>query len=84
MYCLSNECDSVDFDDSMRRLKNGLITVRRPKCIAEYNKYMGGVYLADMQWLHCNSTILGQNHWWSKLFFYFLDVGTSNALVLHN
>ena len=27
---------------------------------------------------------MGQNRWWLKLFFYFLDVGTSNALVLHN
>jgi hypothetical protein len=27
---------------------------------------------------------MGQNHWWLKLFFYLLDVGTSNALVLYN
>jgi hypothetical protein len=44
---------------------------------------MGGVDLADMRRLHCNSTIMGQNRWWLKLFFYLLDVGTSNALVLH-
>ena len=66
LYCLSNECDSVDFDDCTRRSKNGLITVRRPKCIAEYNKYMGGVDLADMRRLHCNSMIMGQNHWVCK------------------
>ena len=40
--------------------------------------------MADMRRLHCNSTIMGQNRWWLKLFFYLLDVGTSNALVLHN
>jgi DDE_Tnp_1-like zinc-ribbon len=45
---------------------------------------MGGVDLADMRRLHCNSTIMGQNRWWLKLFFYLLDVGTSNALVLFN
>jgi hypothetical protein len=45
---------------------------------------MGGVDLADMRHLHCNSTIMGQNRWWLKLFFHFLDVGTSNALVLYN
>ena len=45
---------------------------------------MGGVDLADMRRLHCNSTIMGQNRWWLKLFFYLLDVGTSNALVLYN
>ena len=55
----------------------------RPKMIADYNKYMGGVDLADMRRLHCNSTIMGQNRWWLKLFFYLLDVGTSNALVLY-
>jgi hypothetical protein len=43
---------------------------------------MGGVDLADMRCLHCNSTIMGQNRWWLKLFFYLLDVGISNALVL--
>ena len=39
--------------------------------------------MADMQRLHCNSTIMGQNRWWLKL-FYLLDVGTCNALVLYN
>ena len=44
---------------------------------------MGGVNLADMRRLHCNSTILGKHRWWLKFFFYLLDVGTSNALVLY-
>ena len=51
--------------------------------VADYNKHMGGMNLADMRRLHCNSTIMGQNRWWLKLFFYLLDVGTSNALVLY-
>jgi hypothetical protein len=45
---------------------------------------MGGVDLADQRRLHCNSTIKGLHRWWLKLFFYLLDVGTSNALVLYN
>jgi hypothetical protein len=44
---------------------------------------MGGVDLADKRGLHCNSTIMGQNCWWLKLFFYNLDVATANALVLY-
>ena len=28
--------------------------------------------------------IMCQNRWWLKLFFYLLDVGTSNALILYN
>ena len=84
VYCLSNESDTVSFDSCTRRTKDGLVTIRRPRSISDYNKYMGGVDLADMRRLHCNSTIMGQNRWWLKLFFYLLDVGTSNALVLHN
>jgi hypothetical protein len=45
---------------------------------------MGGVDLADARRLHCNSTIMGQNRWWLKLFFYLLDTGTLNALVVYN
>jgi hypothetical protein len=44
---------------------------------------MGGVDIADQHQLHCNTTIMGQNHWWLKLFFYLLDVGTANALILY-
>ena len=84
MYCLSNECNTKETDVCRRRSKEGLLTIARPKMISEYNRYMGGVDLADMQYLHCNSTIMGQNRWWLKLFFYLLDVGTSNALVLFN
>jgi hypothetical protein len=58
--------------------------IPRPISIANYNKYMGGVDLVGVRRLHCNSTIMGQNCWWLKLFFYLLDVGTSNALVLYN
>ena len=44
---------------------------------------MGGVDLADQRRLTCNSTVMGKHRWWLKLFFYLLDVGTSNALILY-
>ena len=84
VYCLSNDTNNFETDECIRRTKDGLVTIPRPLSIANYNKYMGGVDLADMRRLHCNSTIMCQNRWWLKLFFYLLDVGTSNALVLHN
>jgi hypothetical protein len=28
--------------------------------------------------------IKGLHHWWLKLFFYQLDVGTSNAMIVYN
>jgi hypothetical protein len=84
VYCLSNDTNNFEFDECSRRGNGGIIRIPRPISIANYNKYMGGVDLADMRRLHCNSTIMGQNRWWLKLFFYLLDVGTSNALVLYN
>jgi hypothetical protein len=85
VYCLSNDSNkNYEFDECSRRGEGGIIRIPRPISIGKYNKYMGGVDLADMRRLHCNSTIMGQNRWWLKLFFYLLDVGTSNALVLYN
>ena len=69
VYCLSNECNTKETDVCRRRSKEGLLTIAQPKMISEYSCYMGGVDLADMQHLHCNSTIMGQNRWWLKLFF---------------
>ena len=84
VYCVSNEANTQEIDSCVRRSKFGLQTLNRPRMISEYNQFMGGVDLADMRRLHCNSTVMCQNRWWLKLFFYLLDVGTSNALVLYN
>lgn len=85
VYCLSS-CHPTTTESTgscVRRSSEGLKLLKRPGMIGEYNKYMGGVDLADMRRLHCNSTIMGQNRWWLKIFFYLLDVGTANALVLY-
>jgi DNA polymerase III epsilon subunit-like protein len=84
VYCLSNDTNNVEVDECTRRGDGGLVRIPRPISIANYNKFMGGVDLADMKRLHCSSLIMGQNRWWLKIFFYLLDIGTSNALVLHN
>lgn len=69
VYCLSNDTNNFEFDECCRRGDGGIIRLPRPVSIANYNKYMGGVDLADMVRLHCSSTIMGQNRWWLKLFF---------------
>jgi hypothetical protein len=84
VYCLSNNTNNFEFDKCSHRGISGIIKIPGPLSIANYNKYMGGVDLADMHCLHCNSTIMCQKRWWLKLFFYLLDVRTLNALVLHN
>jgi hypothetical protein len=82
--CLTNDTTTAEEDSCMRRMAGGLQRISRPAVIGKYNQYMGGVDVADMRRLQCNSTIMGQNRWWLKLFFYLLDVGTSNALVVYN
>jgi DNA polymerase III subunit epsilon len=84
VYCLTSNSNTNEVGNCYRRTMNGRVLLERPKVIEEYNMHMGGVDLADQKRLHANSTIMGQNRWWLKLFFYFLDVGTANALVLHN
>ena len=69
VYCVSNEANTVEVDTCIRRSKLGLQTIKRPTMIRDYNWYMGGVDLADMRRLHCNSTVMCQNRWWLKLFF---------------
>jgi Transposase IS4/Exonuclease len=84
VYCLTNSFSTDNYDTCRRRSTSGLLRLHRPSVIGEYNRYMGGVDLADQRRLHCNSTIMGQHRWWLKLFFYLLDVGTANSLVLYN
>ena len=84
VYCLSNDTNNHMFDECCRRGDGGIIRIPRPLSISNYNKYMGGVDLADMIRLFCESTIRGQKRWWLNLFFYLVDVGTSNARVLYN
>jgi hypothetical protein len=68
VYCLSNDSNNFEFDECSCRGLGGITWIPGPISIANYNKYMGGVDLADMRRLHCNSTIMGQNRWWLKLF----------------
>lgn len=83
VYALTNNCDTTKREKCYRRTSLGRICIDRPTVIGEYNEHMGGVDLADMRRLHCNSTIMGIHRWWLNLFFYMLDVGTSNSLVLY-
>ena len=44
---------------------------------------MGGVDIADQKRLFCESRIHGLSRWWIRVFFYYVDVGTVNAMVLY-
>ena len=84
VYCLTNAINTEPTGHCFRRSQTGKICISRPLAIQLYNNNMGGVDLADQRRLHCNSSLKGLHRWWLKLFFYVLDVGTSNALVLFN
>jgi len=85
VYCMTNATSTGGpSGHCFRQSNSGRICMSRPLAIQEYNSNMGGVDLADQRRLSCNSTIKGLHRWWLKLFFYLLDVGTSNALVLYN
>jgi hypothetical protein len=53
VYCLSNDSNNFEFDECKRRGDGGIISIPRPVSIANYNRYMGGVDLADMRRLQC-------------------------------
>jgi hypothetical protein len=84
VYCISNDANNFEFDECCRRGEDGIIRIPRPIAIANYNKFMGGVDLADMIRLSSDSTIMYTHRWWLKPFFYLLDVATANAMILHN
>lgn len=54
------------------------ITLPMPKCIAEYNKYMGGVDLIDKQVSLYRIRIRGKK-WWFPIFTQFLDISVVNC-----
>ena len=44
---------------------------------------MYGTDLTDMPQLCYNETVMGLNWWWLRLFFYFLDIGIKNIVLLY-
>ena len=82
VYVLTSECSTVEVDVCIRRSKQGLLHIDRPISVAQYNKYMGGVDVSEQKQLFCESRVHGLNRWWIQIFFYYIDIGTVNAMVL--
>ena len=78
-HCIGIACWK---DRQVRCTKDGLVTINHPHVVQQYNEHMGGVDLADMRRLHVQTNNVGLHRWWLRMFFYLLDVGTSNAMIL--
>ena len=82
VYTITTDSETASSDTCQHRTKHGLIDIERPNVVKQYNSHMGGVDLADMRHMHVQTNIVGLHRWWLRVFFYLLDVGTSNAMIL--
>ena len=73
---------SISVQRRSKGAPDGQVTVQKPKAVIEYNKFMGGVDLADQL-----GSYYGFEHrshkWWKKAFFFLLEVSIVNSYVLY-
>ena len=81
---MSTVGDCTHFEHCKRIKKgDGVIILKQPALIKQYNKNMGGVDVSDKRRLGCATSIKGLHRWWIRIFFYIIDIIISNALILH-
>ena len=72
----------VTVERRSRHAAGGREMVQKPQAIMEYNKYMGGVDLADQL-----LSYYGFGHrtvkWWRRAFFFLLDTAVVNSYILY-
>uniref|UniRef100_A0A1B6EQK2 PiggyBac transposable element-derived protein domain-containing protein n=1 Tax=Cuerna arida TaxID=1464854 RepID=A0A1B6EQK2_9HEMI len=57
--------------------------VKKPRVVFRYNKFMGGVDVAD-QYISSYSFTRKSIQWWRKIFFWLLETAIVNAFLLFN
>ena len=77
-----HDSSTIAIERRSRHSQGGKEVVRKPAMINEYNKYMGGVDVADQLvtyygFQHCSKK------WWKRVFFHLLDVTMINAYVIY-
>ena len=77
-----HDSSMVTVNRRSRHAQGGVEALCKPVMINEYNKYMGGVDIADQLvtyygFQHCSKK------WWKRVFFHLLDVTMVNAFVIY-
>lgn len=57
--------------------------VKRPHCVKEYNRFMGGVDLADMLIELYRIDFKSRNKWYMRIFFFLFDLSIVNGWILY-
>uniref|UniRef100_A0A1B6K7C1 PiggyBac transposable element-derived protein domain-containing protein n=1 Tax=Homalodisca liturata TaxID=320908 RepID=A0A1B6K7C1_9HEMI len=67
-----------------RTKKQGIVEeVKKPTAVCQYNKYMGGVDLAD-HFIASYGFTRKSLKWWRKVFFWLQEAALVNAYILYN
>ena len=74
--------DVASVERRCRKAPGGREEVEKPVAIIQYNKYMGGVDMAD-QLLSYYSFAHRTVKWWRRAFFYLIDMAVVNSYVLY-
>jgi hypothetical protein len=75
---------STFHDATMRTVEHRGAEIKKPACVLEYNKAMGGVDLKDQKLQPCVQERKKESKWYIKLFRRLLNVSVHNALIVYN
>ena len=78
---ISTNCSPLEPDVVVTRGNNQEVT--KPAVVNLYNKYMGGVDLAD-QLRHYYSVGRASRQWYRYIFWFLIDLSICNAFILYN
>ncbi|XP_065574923.1 piggyBac transposable element-derived protein 2-like [Artemia franciscana] len=77
---------ALDPEDTCRRWdgkRNEYADVKRPYCVKEYNRFMGGVDLADMLLELYRIDFKSRSKWYMRIFFFLFDLSVVNGWLLY-
>lgn len=66
----------------LKRKQKKYVTVKRPRCVRQYNSYMGRVDLADRLLVFCKKNRYRTRKWTQRFISQMIDLSTSNAWLL--